>query len=116
MERRKATVHVGNLAPSVTESLLYNAFIPFGEIISVALHRKEKAVDRSYAFVEFDEPEDAKEAMENMNYSILCDRCIRVSPANFALSAEETAVPDIAMLHPESADFQTFKSTSTPTS
>lgn len=53
------------------------------------------AVDRSYAFVEFDEPEDAKEAMENMNYSILCDRCIRVSPANFALSAEETAVPDI---------------------
>lgn len=36
------TFFLGNLAPSVTESLLYNAFIPFGEIISVALHRKEK--------------------------------------------------------------------------
>ncbi|EPY51107.1 RNA-binding protein [Schizosaccharomyces cryophilus OY26] len=96
-DRRKATIHVGNLAPGVTENVLYNAFIAFGEIITVALHNKEKA-DRSFAFLEFESPEDAKEAIANMNYSVLYDRVIRVSPANYALSTEETPVPDSAMI------------------
>lgn len=52
----------------MNEAILHSAFIPFGDIISVQI-----AVDnatgksRGFGFVEYEEVEDAKAAIDNMH-------------------------------------------------
>ena len=40
---KKTTVFVGGLEESVTEDILYAAFIPFGDILSVQISKDYKA-------------------------------------------------------------------------
>ncbi|CAI4212480.1 unnamed protein product [Parascedosporium putredinis] len=69
--RWKATVYVGGLAPVATSTHVYDAFIPFGEIVDVQVPKNDKpdAADphRGFAYVEFEDPDDAKEAIDNMD-------------------------------------------------
>ena len=85
--RWKATVHVGGLPPAVTVQTLQEAFLPFGEIADVSLPRNENprtAADephRGFAYVEFEDAEDAREAVDNMDQAELFGRVIKVSAA-----------------------------------
>jgi RNA recognition motif-containing protein len=103
-ERWKATVHVGGLAPMVTKEHIHDAFLPFGEIVEVSLpttnpiqqqQNKEKdpnapiELHRGFAYVEFEEAEDAQEAIDNMDQSELFGRILKVSLARVPKSAEE---------------------------
>lgn len=57
----------GGLAEEVDEGVIRAAFIPFGEISEVQLpidYQTEK--HRGFAFVDFELPEDAKAAIDNM--------------------------------------------------
>ncbi|KAK4458740.1 peptidyl-prolyl cis-trans isomerase E [Cladorrhinum samala] len=95
--RWKSTIYIGGLPPQVTLQTIQEAFIPFGEIVDVQLpnndsrNRKPDApVDsphRGYAYVEFEDPEDAKEAIDNMDQSELFGRVIKVSAAKIPKSA-----------------------------
>jgi RNA recognition motif-containing protein len=91
--RWKATVYVGGLAPVVTAANLHDAFIPFGEIADISLPKNENpnSTDphRGFAYVEFEDPEDAKEAMDNMDQAELFGRAIKVSAAKAPKSADE---------------------------
>ncbi|KAJ9149279.1 Peptidyl-prolyl cis-trans isomerase E [Pleurostoma richardsiae] len=91
--RWKATVYVGGLAPMVTTTTLHDAFIPFGEIADVSLPKNEnpKSTEphRGFAYVEFEDPEDAKEAIDNMDQSEFFGRVIKVSAAKAPKSADE---------------------------
>ncbi|KAA8631548.1 hypothetical protein SMACR_06729 [Sordaria macrospora] len=91
--RWKATVHVRGLAPAVTTATLHDAFIPFGEISDISLPKNEKpdSTDphRGFAYVEYEDEEDAKEAIDNMDQSELFGRVIRVSAAKIPKSAKE---------------------------
>ena len=58
------------------------AFIPFGDLVDVQIpldYETEK--HRGFAFVEFELPEDAQAAIENMNDSELYGRTLRVNVA-----------------------------------
>ncbi|RDW75582.1 hypothetical protein BP5796_06403 [Coleophoma crateriformis] len=83
--RWKATVYVGGLAPTVTAANLEAAFIPFGEIADVSLPKPEgpnsTELHRGFGYVEFEDPEDTKDAIENMDQSELFGRVIKVSTA-----------------------------------
>jgi RNA recognition motif-containing protein len=85
--RWKATVYVGGLAPQVTVTTLQEAFLPFGEIADVSLPRNENPhtaaaePHRGFAYVEFEDPEDAREAVDNMDQAELFGRVIKVSAA-----------------------------------
>ena len=83
--RLKATVYVGGFDNAVDEGILTNAFLPFGEIVDVSLPKPElpSSTDphRGFGYVEFEEPADAKEAIDNMNQSELFGRVIKVAPA-----------------------------------
>ncbi|KAK4216147.1 peptidyl-prolyl cis-trans isomerase E [Rhypophila decipiens] len=83
--RWKATVYIGGLAPVVTTEHLQAAFLPFGEIADVSLPRNENpnSTDphRGFAYVEYEDAEDAKEAIDNMDQSELFGRVIKVSAA-----------------------------------
>ena len=59
----------GGLADEVDEAVLRSAFIPFGDLTECQLpldYQTEK--HRGFAFIEFELPEDAKAAMDNMVY------------------------------------------------
>lgn len=108
--RLKCTVYVGGLENSITKQVLQEAFLPFGEIISVNLpsskdddqHRRDRDQDwgrdrarcgaggggdkendshRGFGYVEFDSPEDALAAIDNMDQAVLAGRVLSVAQA-----------------------------------
>ena len=78
----KKTIYVGGLAEEVDEKVVKAAFIPFGDISEVQIpldYQTEK--HRGFAFVEFELPEDAQAAIDNMHDSELYGRTLRVNLA-----------------------------------
>uniref|UniRef100_A0A915ETB1 Peptidyl-prolyl cis-trans isomerase E n=1 Tax=Ditylenchus dipsaci TaxID=166011 RepID=A0A915ETB1_9BILA len=79
---RKRTIYVGGFGEEVNEKILSTAFIPFGEIVGVSIPLdNETGKHRAFGFVEFELPEDAAAAIDNMNDSEIFGKTIRV---NFA--------------------------------
>ena len=64
---------------------LSEAFIPFGEIADISLPKPEapSSTDehRGFGYVEFEDPTDAREAIDNMDQSELYGRIIKVAAA-----------------------------------
>ncbi|KAK2591203.1 hypothetical protein QQS21_011111 [Conoideocrella luteorostrata] len=91
--RWKATVFVGGLSSVVTSNHLLDAFIPFGEIIEVQLPKADarNSADphRGFAYVEYEDEDDAKEAIYNMNQSEFFGKILKVSQAKAPKSADE---------------------------
>ncbi|KAF6792998.1 peptidyl prolyl cis-trans isomerase [Colletotrichum musicola] len=91
--RWKATVFVGGLASMVTAANVHDAFIPFGEIADVSLPKNDKPnatePHRGFAYVEYEDADDAKEAIDNMDQSEFFGRVIKVSAAKVPKSADE---------------------------
>ncbi|KAI0389198.1 nuclear cap-binding protein [Xylariaceae sp. FL0594] len=91
--RWKATVHVGGLASAVTIANLHDAFIPFGEIADISLPKNDapNATEphRGFAYIEYEDADDAKEAIDNMDKSEFFGRILRASAAKAPKSAEE---------------------------
>ena len=109
--RQKATVFVGGLDSQVTSHTLHDAFLPFGEIVDVSLpkpelhvkvatlhllpptnnsHRKSSTDNhRGFGYVEFSLPEDAREAIDNMDQAELYGRVIKVTQAKPQKNADE---------------------------
>ena len=83
--RLKSTVYVGGLDQAVTSQTLTEAFVPFGEVVHVSLPKPElpSSTDnhRGFGYVEFEVPQDAKEAIDNMDQSELFGRIIKVAAA-----------------------------------
>ncbi|KAK9781059.1 putative RRM domain-containing protein [Seiridium cardinale] len=92
-KRWKATVYVGGLAGLVNPANLHDAFIPFGEIADISLPKNDKpdATDphRGFAYVEYEDEQDAKEAIDNMDQSEFFGRVLKVSAAKAPKSADE---------------------------
>lgn len=82
MSNDKRTIYVGALSDEVTEKLLNDAFIPFGDIADIQMPVDyESQKHRGFAFIEYEAAEDAAAAIDNMNDSELCGRTIRVNLA-----------------------------------
>ena len=68
----KNVVYVGGLEETVNEASVHSAFIPFGEIKDVNIPLDNTTgKHRGFAFVEFEEKEDAADAIDNMHNSEL---------------------------------------------
>ncbi|KAA8565103.1 hypothetical protein MFRU_008g00910 [Monilinia fructicola] len=91
--RWKATVYVGGLSHMVTTASLEAAFLPFGEIADVSIPKSEgpNATEphRGFGYVEFEDPEDTKDAIDNMDQSELFGKVIKVNAAKPPKSANE---------------------------
>lgn len=62
----------GGLADEVTEKILNDVFLPFGDILDIQIpidYESEK--HRGFAFIEFEAAEDAAAAIDNMVNLIL---------------------------------------------
>lgn len=76
---KHSIVYVGGLDQSVTEDILYAAFIPFGNIREITIPRDLNKYEshRGFALIEFELSEDAKEAVDNMDHSELFGKIIK---------------------------------------
>lgn len=84
-------LYVGNIHFSITEGDLQNVFDPFGELEFVQLQKEEQGRSRGYGFVQFRDPDQAREALEKMNGFELAGRPIRVGLGNDKFTPESTA-------------------------
>lgn len=84
-------LYVGNIHFSITEADLMNVFEPFGELEFVQLQKEESGRSRGYGFVQFRDPNNAREALEKMNGFDLAGRPIRVGLGNDKFTPESTA-------------------------
>jgi RNA recognition motif-containing protein len=91
--RLKATVYVGGLAPIVNSTNLHAAFMPFGEIVDISLPKPEAPssaeLHRGFGYIEFEDPSDAKEAIDNMDQAEFFGRVLKVSAAKPQRNANE---------------------------
>jgi cold-inducible RNA-binding protein len=75
-------IYVGNLAFSVTESDLRNAFEQYGAVANVnIIMDRETGRSRGFAFVEMNDAGAAQAAIQALNLSSLNDRKITVNEA-----------------------------------
>ncbi|KAK4644899.1 hypothetical protein QC761_308990 [Podospora bellae-mahoneyi] len=113
--RWKATIYVGNLPPQATLQTISEAFLPFGEIADISLpkndgrgpngadnksnnndflgkgpqqQQQQQSTHRGFAYVEFEDEADAKEAIDNMDQAEIFGRTIKVSAAKIPKSAQ----------------------------
>ncbi|KAJ1901418.1 hypothetical protein LPJ66_000787 [Kickxella alabastrina] len=79
----KCLLFVNGLDAEVTEQTLHAAFIPFGEITQVTLppDPSSSSRHRGFGFVEFEDPDDALAAIDNMHDAELFGRTITVRKA-----------------------------------
>ncbi len=87
-------LHSGGLAEEVDESVIRAAFVPFGDLTEVQMpldYQTEK--HRGFAFVEFEVPEDAQAAIDNMNDSELFGRTLKVNLAKPLRMRENSSRP-----------------------
>ena len=95
--RQKSTIFVGGLAPTVTSSTLHSFFEPFGEISDISLPKPDSrpsnnssvpsfssappATHKGFGYIEFALPDDAADAIDNMDQAELFGRVIKVAAA-----------------------------------
>lgn len=84
-EVKDTVVHVSGLDREVDESMIFNAFISFGEIVKVDLPTQA----RKFALIEYEDAADAEAAVENMHNSELLGSVIK---ARLAKTGEKTAI------------------------
>ncbi|KAG4302005.1 hypothetical protein PCANB_002173 [Pneumocystis canis] len=82
-QRNQATLHVSGLSEQVTPALLHAMFLPFGEIVRVELPKDENTDEphQGFGYVEFEEVEDAQEAIENMDQAEVWGQILHVTQA-----------------------------------
>lgn len=93
-EEEAANVYVSGLPASVTPEVLTAAFIPFGEVVDVSIPARQESPLR-FAFVLFEEAEDAQAAIENLNMNIIHNCRIHVRRAH----KRSVVVPGRAVWH-----------------
>lgn len=75
-DAKYTNLYLKNLDSDVTEELLTEKFSEFGKIVSLVVVKDENGNSRGFGFVNFDNPDDARQALEAMNGSQLGGFCI----------------------------------------
>jgi len=82
MSTLKRTVFVGGFGEGIDEKALTEEFCIFGKIVGVSIPLEWATGEhRGFGFVEFEEPEDAAAAIDNMNYTELRNHVVHVAIA-----------------------------------
>lgn len=75
----EANVIVRNLAKDVQQKEIYELCSKFGSITSCKLESFQDGTSRGFCYIQFSKPEEAKEAIANLNGAELRDKKIEIS-------------------------------------
>ncbi|CAJ0920600.1 unnamed protein product, partial [Ranitomeya imitator] len=79
LSHNTASLYVGDLLQEVTEAMLYEKFSPVGNILSVRVCRdKFTRQSLGYAYVNFQQLEDAERALDTMNFEDMNGKAMRI--------------------------------------
>lgn len=82
LKKNPKIIFVGNIGEDATNSQIHTAFVPFGDIRTVDIPADPiSKKPKGFAFVEYEEEDDAQHALFNMNNSEFNGRVIRVEVA-----------------------------------
>ena len=70
-DARYTNLYMKNLDLDVSEATLQEKFSSFGKIVSLVIAKDNNGMSKGFGFVNYDNPDDAKKAMEAMNGSKL---------------------------------------------
>ncbi|XP_004494108.1 polyadenylate-binding protein 7 [Cicer arietinum] len=88
-DARYTNLYMKNLDLDITETLLREKFSSFGKIVSLAVAKDNNGMSKGFGFVNFDNPDDAKRAMEAMNGSQLGSKILYVARAQKKAEREQ---------------------------
>ena len=75
-------IYVGNLSYDATEDDVRQAFAEYGEVSTVNIIKdRETGRSRGFGFVEMNDPDQAKEAIEKINLAEIAGRRVTVNEA-----------------------------------
>ncbi|XP_028789635.1 polyadenylate-binding protein 7-like [Neltuma alba] len=80
-DAKYTNLYFKNLDPKITEEVLREKFSSFGKIVSLVIAKDDSGIPKGFGFVNFDNPDDAKRAMEGMNGSQLGSNSLYVARA-----------------------------------
>jgi RNA recognition motif-containing protein len=81
MTNNLCRLFIGSLPYNLTEGQLLELFVPYGRVVSVSIIRDRKGHSRGLGYVEFDNPESAMQAKNQMHNHPVHDRTIIVDYA-----------------------------------
>jgi RNA recognition motif-containing protein len=70
-ELKFTNLYVKNIDPDVTEEMLTQKFSEFGKITNLIVMKDENDQPKGFGFINFENPDDAKKAVEEMNGALL---------------------------------------------
>ncbi|RDX99715.1 Polyadenylate-binding protein 7, partial [Mucuna pruriens] len=86
---RYTNLYMKNLDLDITEATLQEKFAAFGKIVSLAIAKDNNGMSKGFGFVNYDNPDGAKKAMEAMNGSQLGSKILYVARAQKKAEREQ---------------------------
>ncbi|KAI3474625.1 hypothetical protein Pfo_029795 [Paulownia fortunei] len=80
-EAKYTNLYVKNMDTDVSEEVLKEKFSEYGKILSLVISKDDNGLSRGFGFVNFENPDDAKCAMEALNGSQLGSKVLYVARA-----------------------------------
>ncbi|XP_075510066.1 polyadenylate-binding protein 7 [Primulina tabacum] len=80
-EAKYTNLYIKNLDTDVSEDVIKDKFSEYGKIVSVAVSKDESGASKGFGFANFENPDDAKRAVEALNGSQLGSKVIYVARA-----------------------------------
>ncbi|XP_042516021.1 polyadenylate-binding protein 7-like [Macadamia integrifolia] len=88
-DAKYTNLYMKNLDTDITEELLQEKFSEFGKITNLVISKDSNGNSRGFGFVNFDDPDDAKRAMEAMNGTQLGSKALYVARAQKKAEREQ---------------------------
>ena len=77
-QTQNCQIYVGDLNANVNEQFLRQLFEPFGKIVDLQL-KQHRSLDKKFAFITYENREEANNAIQDLNYTKLDGTPIRIS-------------------------------------
>eukprot|EP00250_Pteridium_aquilinum_P008845 c18253_g1_i1 orf=370-2313(+) len=88
-ELKFTNLYVKNIDPEITEEVLHEKFSEYGKITNLIIMKDEEGTPKGFGFINFESPDDAKQAVEAMNGVLLGTKSIFVGRAQKRAEREQ---------------------------